>query len=48
MNVWTLVACEPDKTDFAGLLGCQYGLNATAFGKNTLRIRIANHFMKLQ
>src|SRR5271166_6313851 len=48
MNVWTLVACEPGKTDLACLLGFQYGLHAAAFGKNTLRIRITNHFVELE
>src|ERR1017187_2642533 len=48
MNVRTLVTREADKTDFACLLCFQYGLHGSAFGKNTIGIGIANHFMELE
>src|ERR1700682_5076891 len=48
MNVWTLVPCEADKTNLARLPGFHGGLHPTAFGKNAVRIGIANHFMKLE
>src|SRR5208282_3030316 len=48
MNVWTLVTREADKTNLACLFGFQYGLHRTAFSKNAIRIRIANHFMELE
>src|SRR5260370_17375861 len=48
MNVWALVPCEADKTDLARLSGFHSGLHSTAFGKNAVRIGVANHFMKLE
>src|ERR1700737_1661514 len=46
MNVWTLVACETDKTDLARFLGFQDDFHRSAFGENAIRIGIANHFME--
>src|SRR5208282_363924 len=48
MDVWTLVPCESDKTDLACLLGFQHGFHRAAFGKNAIRIGVANHFVKLE
>ena len=48
MNLRAFVAGETDETNFAGLLRLQYGLHRSAFCKNTVRIAVANHFMKLE
>src|ERR1700730_1022796 len=48
MNVRTLVACESDESDLASFLRFQDPLHPPAFGEYTIRIGIANHFMKLE
>ena len=48
MNIWTLVACEADETNLARLSGFHGGLHSSAFGKNAVRIGIANHFVELE
>jgi len=48
MNIWTLVACETDKTDLARFFGFQDGLHRSTLGENAIRIGIANHFMELE
>src|ERR1700730_16314465 len=48
MNVRALVASEPDKTHLARLLRFQYGFHPSVLGKNTVWIRISNHFVELQ
>src|SRR6266403_3134511 len=48
MNVRTLVACEADKANLPRLLGFLDGLHRSAFGKNAVRVGIANHFVKLE
>src|SRR6202140_4121682 len=48
MNVRTLVASEPDETHLARLLRFQYGFHPSVFVKNTVWIRISNHFVELQ
>src|SRR5271169_1874789 len=48
MDVWTLVAGEADITDLARLLRLQDDLHRSAFGKNAVRVGIANHFMELE
>src|ERR1700726_457970 len=48
MNVRALVASESDKTHLARLLRFQYGFHPSVLGKNTVWIRISNHFVELQ
>src|SRR5438445_8353286 len=48
MNIWTLVACETDKTDLARFFGFHDGLHRSAFGENVIRIGIANHLMEAE
>src|SRR5882724_1527926 len=48
MDVRTLVACEADEADLARLLRLQDGLHTSAFGKNAIRIGVANHFVELE
>jgi len=47
MNVRTLVAGEADRADLARLAGFKDGL-PRSFGKNAVRIGVANHFVKLE
>src|SRR5579863_451625 len=48
MNLWTLVAGETYKTDLPRLLSFQHGLQSAALGKDTVWIRISNHFVELE
>src|SRR5712664_3613379 len=48
MDIRTLVAREADEADLARLLRLQDGLHPSAFGKNAIRIGVANHFVKLE
>src|SRR6266436_7470076 len=48
MNVRALVACEADEANLARRLRLQDGLHPSAFGKNAIRIGVANHFVKLE
>src|SRR6267143_6516648 len=48
MDVRTLVAREADEADLARLLRLQDGLHSSAFGKNAIRVGVANHFVELE
>src|ERR1017187_8491974 len=48
MNIRALMSCEADKTNFASLLSPQDGFHCAAFGKNAVRIGVANYFVKLE
>src|SRR6266446_4305028 len=48
MDIRTLVAREADVADLARLLRLQDGLHPSAYGKNAIRVRVANHFMELE
>ena len=48
MDVRALVACEADEADLARLLRLQDSLHPSAYGKNAIRVRVANHFMELE
>src|SRR5580692_11925053 len=48
MNIGALVAGESDVTDLTCLLGLKYGFHRSPFGKNAVRIGLANHFMELE
>src|SRR5258708_17021033 len=48
MNVWTLVACEADKTDLARFLGFPDSFHRSACSENAVWIGIANHLMELE
>src|ERR1700686_5220774 len=48
MNVRALVASEPDKTHLARLLRFQHSFPPPVLGKNTVWIRISDHFVELQ
>src|SRR6202140_5663934 len=48
MNVRALVASEPDKRHLARLLRFQQRLSPSVLGKNTVWIRISDHFVELQ
>jgi len=41
MYIWTFVSGKADKADLTCLLGFQYGLHPTTFGKNPIRIGVA-------
>src|SRR6266403_2235790 len=47
MDVRALVAREADEADFARFLSFQHGFHP-AFGKNAIRIGVANYFVELQ
>src|SRR6266436_9698938 len=48
MDVRALVTREADETDSARLSRLQDGLHSSAFGKNAIRIGVANYFVELQ
>src|SRR6266851_3457355 len=48
MDVRTLVSCEADEADLARLPRIQDGLHPSAFGKNAIRVGVANHFVELE
>src|SRR5213594_3218908 len=48
MNVRTFVACETDKADLPCLLCLKNGFHRSAFGKNAVRVGVANDFVELQ
>src|SRR5258708_4923516 len=48
MDVRALVTREADETDFARLSRLQDGLHSSAFGKNAIRIGVANDFVELE
>src|SRR5882762_11936866 len=48
MDVRALVAREADEADFARFLRSQDGLHPSAFGKNAIRIGVANDFVELE
>src|SRR5713226_10165670 len=48
MDDWAFVACEADVANLASLSRLQDGLHPSAFGKNAVRIGVANHFVELE
>src|SRR5712671_4999826 len=48
MNVGTLVACEANVANLAGLLRVEHCFHRSALGKNAVRIVVANYFVELQ
>src|SRR5260221_11471674 len=48
MDVRALVTREADETDSARLARLQDGLHSSAFGKNAIRIGVANDFVELE
>src|SRR5260370_19939487 len=48
MDVRALVTREADETDFARISRLQDGLHSSAFGKNAIRIGVANDFVELE
>src|SRR6266704_2959255 len=48
MDIRTLVAREADEADLARLSRLQDGLHPSAFGKNAVRVGVANHFVELE
>src|SRR5580704_18660107 len=48
MNVRAFVAREADEANLARFLRLQDGLHPSAFGKNPIRVGVADHFVKLE
>src|SRR5216684_1739375 len=48
MDDWAFVACEADVANLASLSRLQDGLHPSAFGKNAIRVGVANHFVELE
>src|SRR2546429_163706 len=48
MDIRTLVARETDEANLACLLRLQDGLHPSTFGKNAIRVGVANHFVELE
>src|SRR4029077_14619977 len=48
MNVGTFVTCEANVANLAGLLRVEHRFHRSAFGKNAVRIVVANYFVELQ